>query len=222
MGRNDIRVQMLDYVIGTFYPEIQAAHTEDRVQRNAAFFREVGGPHSSTPALAARTQATRPWTQLLTWLPAWLPESLACPEACDHLLALSRLTSRQCCVEGWVPGHTTDHLVSATLASPVPCQAPRGALREGLHVSGCWVPDRIPCVRPGHSRAWVHTSVLRCGWHPGTGWMSHATSRARDLWRPWEQRRQGRQMSAMHVWGLVPPGSGLPGGISGFGSHRGG
>uniref|UniRef100_A0A8C0T485 Selenoprotein O n=3 Tax=Canis lupus TaxID=9612 RepID=A0A8C0T485_CANLF len=41
VGRNDIRVQMLDYVIGTFYPEIQAAHTEDRVQRNAAFFREV-------------------------------------------------------------------------------------------------------------------------------------------------------------------------------------
>nr|XP_055184434.1 protein adenylyltransferase SelO, mitochondrial isoform X2 [Nyctereutes procyonoides] len=41
VGRNDIRVQMLDYVIGTFYPEIQATHAEDRVQRNAAFFREV-------------------------------------------------------------------------------------------------------------------------------------------------------------------------------------
>lgn len=32
---------MLDYVIGTFYPEIQAAHASDSVQRNAAFFREV-------------------------------------------------------------------------------------------------------------------------------------------------------------------------------------
>lgn len=32
---------MLDYVIGTFYPEIQAAHVGDSVQRNAAFFREV-------------------------------------------------------------------------------------------------------------------------------------------------------------------------------------
>ncbi|XP_021494669.1 protein adenylyltransferase SelO, mitochondrial isoform X2 [Meriones unguiculatus] len=41
MGRNDIRVQMLDYVISSFYPEIQAAHTCDSVQRNAAFFREV-------------------------------------------------------------------------------------------------------------------------------------------------------------------------------------
>ncbi|KAM5250604.1 protein adenylyltransferase SelO, mitochondrial [Hipposideros larvatus] len=41
VGRNDIRIQMLDYVIGTFYPEIQAAHASDSVQRNAAFFREV-------------------------------------------------------------------------------------------------------------------------------------------------------------------------------------
>lgn len=41
MGRNDIRAQMLDYVISSFYPEIQAAHAEDRAQRNAAFFREV-------------------------------------------------------------------------------------------------------------------------------------------------------------------------------------
>ncbi|KAF6119524.1 hypothetical protein HJG60_010017 [Phyllostomus discolor] len=41
VGRNDIRVQMLDYAIGTFYPEIQAAHAGDPVQRNAAFFREV-------------------------------------------------------------------------------------------------------------------------------------------------------------------------------------
>lgn len=44
VGRNDIRVQMLDYVISSFYPEIQAAHTcdSDNIQRNAAFFREVG------------------------------------------------------------------------------------------------------------------------------------------------------------------------------------
>ncbi|EPY84856.1 selenoprotein O-like protein [Camelus ferus] len=41
VGRNDIRAQMLDYVIGTFYPEIQAAHAGDRVQRHVAFFREV-------------------------------------------------------------------------------------------------------------------------------------------------------------------------------------
>eukprot|EP00062_Callorhinchus_milii_P006756 gi/632947628/ref/XP_007889143.1/ PREDICTED: selenoprotein O [Callorhinchus milii] len=40
-NRNDIRIQMLDYVIGTFYPETQQAHPENQVQRNAAFFREV-------------------------------------------------------------------------------------------------------------------------------------------------------------------------------------
>ncbi|XP_067915261.1 selenoprotein O1 isoform X3 [Heterodontus francisci] len=40
-GRNDIRIQMLDYVIGTFYPEIQSAHSQNKVQRNAAFFREI-------------------------------------------------------------------------------------------------------------------------------------------------------------------------------------
>uniref|UniRef100_W5LK77 Selenoprotein O n=1 Tax=Astyanax mexicanus TaxID=7994 RepID=W5LK77_ASTMX len=39
-GRHDIRAQLLDYVIETFYPEIQADHT-DRKARNAAFFREV-------------------------------------------------------------------------------------------------------------------------------------------------------------------------------------
>uniref|UniRef100_A0A8C5VA56 Selenoprotein O n=1 Tax=Microcebus murinus TaxID=30608 RepID=A0A8C5VA56_MICMU len=41
VGRDDIRVQLLDYVIDSFYPEIQAAHAGDRVQRNEAFFREV-------------------------------------------------------------------------------------------------------------------------------------------------------------------------------------
>nr|BAB23774.1 unnamed protein product [Mus musculus] len=43
VGRDDIRVQLLDYVISSFYPEIQAAHTcdTDNIQRNAAFFREV-------------------------------------------------------------------------------------------------------------------------------------------------------------------------------------
>ncbi|XP_061085514.1 protein adenylyltransferase SelO-1, mitochondrial-like [Conger conger] len=40
VGRDDIRAQLLDYVIETFYPEIQQAH-EDRAERNAAFFREV-------------------------------------------------------------------------------------------------------------------------------------------------------------------------------------
>lgn len=41
VGRDDIRLQMLDYVISTFYPEIQACHPGDHVQRHAAFFREV-------------------------------------------------------------------------------------------------------------------------------------------------------------------------------------
>ncbi|GCC33996.1 hypothetical protein chiPu_0012469 [Chiloscyllium punctatum] len=40
-GRNDIRIQMLDYVVGTFYPEIQSAHFQNSVLRNAAFFREL-------------------------------------------------------------------------------------------------------------------------------------------------------------------------------------
>ncbi|XP_030646614.1 selenoprotein O1 isoform X3 [Chanos chanos] len=39
-GHDEIRTQMLDYVIETFYPEIQQAHT-DPVERNTAFFREV-------------------------------------------------------------------------------------------------------------------------------------------------------------------------------------
>uniref|UniRef100_A0A8D0G6N1 Selenoprotein O n=1 Tax=Sphenodon punctatus TaxID=8508 RepID=A0A8D0G6N1_SPHPU len=41
VNRNDIRIQMLNYVIGTFYPEIQEAHSGNSVPRNAAFFREV-------------------------------------------------------------------------------------------------------------------------------------------------------------------------------------
>lgn len=40
VGRNDIRAQLLDYVIETFYPEVQRNHA-DRAERNAAFFREV-------------------------------------------------------------------------------------------------------------------------------------------------------------------------------------
>ncbi|CAJ0927953.1 unnamed protein product [Ranitomeya imitator] len=40
VGRNDIRIQMLDYVIGTFYPDIQEKCPE-RTQRNAEFFREI-------------------------------------------------------------------------------------------------------------------------------------------------------------------------------------
>ncbi|KAM7002880.1 selenoprotein O1 [Tautogolabrus adspersus] len=39
-GRDEIRVQMLDYVIEMFYPEIQQNYS-DRVERNVAFFREV-------------------------------------------------------------------------------------------------------------------------------------------------------------------------------------
>ncbi|KAM7414206.1 hypothetical protein PAMA_019159 [Pampus argenteus] len=39
-GRDEIRGQMLDYVIEMFYPEIQQNYP-DRVERNVAFFREV-------------------------------------------------------------------------------------------------------------------------------------------------------------------------------------
>ncbi|KAK2517008.1 hypothetical protein Q9966_014787 [Columba livia] len=41
VNRNDIRIQMLDYVISTFYPEIQEAYSDNSVQRNAAFFKEI-------------------------------------------------------------------------------------------------------------------------------------------------------------------------------------
>lgn len=62
VGRNDIRVQMLDYVVGTFYPEIQAAHAGDSVQRNAAFFREVRAP--AGPPAEGATQPLRPVLRL--------------------------------------------------------------------------------------------------------------------------------------------------------------
>lgn len=39
-GRDEIRGQMMDYVIEMFYPDIQRDHP-DRVERNVAFFREV-------------------------------------------------------------------------------------------------------------------------------------------------------------------------------------
>lgn len=41
VNRNDIRIQMLDYVIGTFYPDIQEKYAGDNAQRNAEFFREI-------------------------------------------------------------------------------------------------------------------------------------------------------------------------------------
>ncbi|XP_012881220.1 PREDICTED: selenoprotein O [Dipodomys ordii] len=43
VGRNDIRIQMLNYVISSFFPEIHTAHAceSSPVQRNAAFLREV-------------------------------------------------------------------------------------------------------------------------------------------------------------------------------------
>uniref|UniRef100_A0A8C6VL69 Selenoprotein O n=1 Tax=Naja naja TaxID=35670 RepID=A0A8C6VL69_NAJNA len=41
VDRNDIRIQMLDYVISTFYPDILQTHPDNIVQRNAAFFQEV-------------------------------------------------------------------------------------------------------------------------------------------------------------------------------------
>lgn len=39
-GYQDLRGQMIDYVIETFYPEIQQNYS-DRVERIVAFFREV-------------------------------------------------------------------------------------------------------------------------------------------------------------------------------------
>ncbi|XP_054633781.1 selenoprotein O1 isoform X2 [Dunckerocampus dactyliophorus] len=39
-GHDELRGQMLDYVIEMFYPEIQQQHS-DRVERNVSFFREV-------------------------------------------------------------------------------------------------------------------------------------------------------------------------------------
>lgn len=39
-GRHDIRAQLLDYVIETFYPCVQQTHG-NRKERNLAFFREV-------------------------------------------------------------------------------------------------------------------------------------------------------------------------------------
>lgn len=77
MGRNDIRAQMLDYVISSFYPEIQAAHAEDRTQRNAAFFREVGGLRTGAagvpPAGATRSAWWMDRGSLFMSLPFWVP-----------------------------------------------------------------------------------------------------------------------------------------------------
>lgn len=42
-GRDEIRVQMMDYAIEMFYPEIQQNYP-DQVERNVAFFREVRAP----------------------------------------------------------------------------------------------------------------------------------------------------------------------------------
>ncbi|XP_018432249.1 PREDICTED: selenoprotein O isoform X2 [Nanorana parkeri] len=41
VNRNDIRIQMLDYVIGTFYPDIQEKYAGNNMERNAVFFREI-------------------------------------------------------------------------------------------------------------------------------------------------------------------------------------
>ncbi|KAM4749712.1 protein adenylyltransferase SelO, mitochondrial [Rhinophrynus dorsalis] len=41
VDRNDIRILMLDYVIGTFYPDIQQNHAGNNIERNAAFYREL-------------------------------------------------------------------------------------------------------------------------------------------------------------------------------------
>ncbi|XP_063297748.1 protein adenylyltransferase SelO, mitochondrial-like [Pelobates fuscus] len=41
VNRNDVRIQMIDYVISTFYPDIQNTHAELKIGQNAAFFREI-------------------------------------------------------------------------------------------------------------------------------------------------------------------------------------
>ncbi|XP_063309194.1 protein adenylyltransferase SelO, mitochondrial-like [Pelobates fuscus] len=41
VNRNDVCIQMIDYVISTFYPDIQNTHAEHKIERNAAFFREI-------------------------------------------------------------------------------------------------------------------------------------------------------------------------------------
>ncbi|AWO97790.1 putative selenoprotein O-like [Scophthalmus maximus] len=51
-GRNDIRSQLLDYVIETFFPCVQQAH-RNRKDRNMAFFREV---MTRTAGLVAKWQ----------------------------------------------------------------------------------------------------------------------------------------------------------------------
>lgn len=81
VGRNDLRVQMLNYVIGSFYPEVQAAHT-DPVHRNAAFFREVGEPGSTGPLPCSRqilaSHSPRAGS-CHAYCPAWQWVSLAGP-----------------------------------------------------------------------------------------------------------------------------------------------
>lgn len=53
-GRDEIRGQMMDYVIEMFYPEIQQNYP-DRVERNVAFFREVRAHEShSLPLVTAQ------------------------------------------------------------------------------------------------------------------------------------------------------------------------
>ncbi|KAG8577404.1 hypothetical protein GDO81_010164 [Engystomops pustulosus] len=41
VNRNDIQIQMLDYVISTFYPDVQEKYGESKSERNAAFYREI-------------------------------------------------------------------------------------------------------------------------------------------------------------------------------------
>lgn len=128
MGRNDIRVQMLDYVIGTFYPEIQAAHADNSVQRNAAFFREVGvAVPWPRPYLLLRTRST--------WLVDRGSHLVSLP------LSVTPLSQTQSPLVGFeqdrllgnppsrsgVLGQTKDHFVSVALACVhVPPPSPAG------------------------------------------------------------------------------------------------
>jgi hypothetical protein len=69
---------MLDYVISSFYPEIQATHASnsDRVQRSAAFFREVGRGHTVVfPVARGSEQHMLLNTVTSASVPAFLPAS---------------------------------------------------------------------------------------------------------------------------------------------------
>lgn len=153
VGRNDIRVQMLDYVVGTFYPEIQAAHAGDSVQRNAAFFREVRAP--AGPPAEGATQPLRPVLRLSCPSPPGL-----------HLQGMRRRPVHPMAGGGQVA---------------LPCGPPRVCQRS--RKGALWVPKRVPKRPQLHKRhrvggagswalAWAGGPFKPLPWQPGTAWTS--------------------------------------------------